>query len=305
MAQLKKVVSVTSGSQTVTCDGDVAAQIQQNFVFMVEGDFVPYFVAANATYNGVTGKTSFTLTGAYQGPTAAAANGVVVVDATYPDLIPTIRQGDVGTATVFTAAMYRLQTLIKAIYDLGLSGVVTAVQTAAATAAAKALEALGYRDEALGFRNTAETYKSDAFGFRNVAEGFKNTAETAKNDAVTAKNAAELAAASYNTIPQLTFSADRALVLTDAGKHLLHPSTDAAIRTVTIPANAAVAFPPSSVITIVNANGAGAVNIAITTDTLRLAGPGTTGARVLAANGIATLLKITATEWIISGAGLS
>ena len=39
--------------------------------------------------------------------------------------------------------------------------------------------------------------------------------------------------------------------------------------------------------------------------TMRLAGAGTTGTRTLAANGVATALKITATEWIISGTNLT
>ena len=47
------------------------------------------------------------------------------------------------------------------------------------------------------------------------------------------------------------------------------------------------------------------LSIAITTDTMRLAGAGTTGTRSLAANGTATALKITSTEWIIEGTGLS
>ena len=47
------------------------------------------------------------------------------------------------------------------------------------------------------------------------------------------------------------------------------------------------------------------LTIGITTDTLRMVGTGTTGSRTLAANGMATLLKITSTEWLISGAGLT
>jgi hypothetical protein len=38
---------------------------------------------------------------------------------------------------------------------------------------------------------------------------------------------------------------------------------------------------------------------------MTLAGAGTTGTRTLAANGIATALKIAATSWIISGVGLA
>ena len=54
-----------------------------------------------------------------------------------------------------------------------------------------------------------------------------------------------------------------------------------------------------------NQASAGVMTIAITTDTMRLAGAGTTGSRTLAANGIATALKLTSTEWIISGTGLT
>ena len=47
------------------------------------------------------------------------------------------------------------------------------------------------------------------------------------------------------------------------------------------------------------------VSIAVVTDTLRLAGAGTTGTRALAANGVATVEKVAATEWIISGTGVT
>ena len=55
----------------------------------------------------------------------------------------------------------------------------------------------------------------------------------------------------------------------------------------------------------VNQNAAGVISIDIASDTMRLAGAGTTGVRQLAANGIATALKITSTEWIINGTGLT
>jgi hypothetical protein len=45
--------------------------------------------------------------------------------------------------------------------------------------------------------------------------------------------------------------------------------------------------------------------VAITSDTLVLAGPGTTGSRTLAASGIATATKVTSTRWIIAGVGLT
>ncbi len=112
-------------------------------------------------------------------------------------------------------------------------------------------------------------------------------------------------AVGFRNIPQNSQSAAYTLVLADSGKHILHPSADTTARTFTIPANGSVAFPVGTAVTFINQNGAGVVTIAITTDTMRLAGAGTTGSRTLAANGIATAIKITSTEWIISGTGLT
>lgn len=114
-----------------------------------------------------------------------------------------------------------------------------------------------------------------------------------------------ITSASSGVIPQNSQSAAYTLVLSDAGKHILHPSADTTARTFTIPANSSVAFSIGTAITFVNQNSAGTLTIAITTDTMRLAGAGTTGSRTLAANGIATALKLTSTEWIISGTGLT
>ena len=109
----------------------------------------------------------------------------------------------------------------------------------------------------------------------------------------------------FLNIPQNSRSAAYTLVISDAGKHILHPSADTTARTFTIPANGSVAFPVGTAVTFINQNGAGVITIAITTDTMRLAGAGTTGSRTLAANGIATAVKVTSTEWIISGVGLT
>ena len=95
------------------------------------------------------------------------------------------------------------------------------------------------------------------------------------------------------------------MVLADAGKHIFHPSADTTPRTFTIPSNASVAFPIGTAVTFVNQNGGGLITIAITTDTMRLAVSGATGSRQLTANGVATALKITSTEWIISGSNLT
>lgn len=90
------------------------------------------------------------------------------------------------------------------------------------------------------------------------------------------------------------------LVAADAGE-LVYTTTS---RTVTIPANSSVPFEIGT--TIVFISGAGATTtIAITSDTLLLVGPGTTGTRTLAAHGMATAVKVAATTWYISGNGLT
>jgi hypothetical protein len=112
-------------------------------------------------------------------------------------------------------------------------------------------------------------------------------------------------AVGFRTIPQNSQSADYTCVAADSGKHILHPTADTTPRTFTIPANSSVAYPVGTAITFINQNGAGTVTIGITTDTMRLAGAGTTGNRTLAANGVATAIKTTSTTWIISGTGLT
>jgi hypothetical protein len=109
----------------------------------------------------------------------------------------------------------------------------------------------------------------------------------------------------FSNIPQNSRSANYTSVSADAQKHIFHPAADTTARTFTIDSNANVAYPVGTAITFVNQNAAGVITIAITADTMRLAGAGTTGSRTLAANGIATALKVASTEWIISGTGLT
>lgn len=114
---------------------------------------------------------------------------------------------------------------------------------------------------------------------------------------VTSANLAD--AVGYKGVPQNSQTTAYTLALTDIGKHI-------SITTggVVIPANASVAFPIGSAIMVFNNSGS-SQNISITTDTLRLAGTATTGTRTLAQYGIASLLKVTSTVWVVSGAGVT
>jgi hypothetical protein len=105
----------------------------------------------------------------------------------------------------------------------------------------------------------------------------------------------------YIGMPQVLLSAGNlTLSKTHAGEHIYIIGVG---QTITIPSNASVPFEIGTTTVIINANLTS--TIAITSDTLRLAGTETTGTRTLAANGMATLVKIAPTTWIISGVGVS
>lgn len=105
--------------------------------------------------------------------------------------------------------------------------------------------------------------------------------------------------AGYLGMPQNVQTGAYQIVLADNGKHI-------SITTggVTIPANGTTAFPIGATVWIYN-NSAANQTISITTDTLRLAGTATTGARTLAQRGLCMLTKVAATEWVASGTGVS
>lgn len=110
----------------------------------------------------------------------------------------------------------------------------------------------------------------------------------------------------YRGVPQVggaSKTASYTLALADAGHHVYLTGSTAS-QSVTIPANSSIAFPIGTTISIVN--GASVVwTVPITTDTMTLAGGTTTGTRTLAVGAVATIIKVTATAWYISGAGVS
>lgn len=110
-------------------------------------------------------------------------------------------------------------------------------------------------------------------------------------------------AVGFRNAPVNSQSAAYTAVLADSGKTILHPITDNNARTFTIPANASVAYPVGTILTFVNLINT--VTIAITSDTMYLAGDGATGSRTLDAYGVASAVKVASTTWIISGNGLA
>ncbi len=130
-----------------------------------------------------------------------------------------------------------------------------------------------------------------------------NSITLAGTDSTTMTFPPASASLGYLGVPQNSQSAAYTTVLADAGKQIYHPVGDNNARTFTIDSNANVAYPIGTAITFINL--VNTVTIAITADTMYLAGPGTTGSRTLAAYGIATAIKLTATTWMISGPGLT
>lgn len=105
----------------------------------------------------------------------------------------------------------------------------------------------------------------------------------------------------WRDVPQTAKTINYELKLSDRGKQILMNGTS---LTLTIPADGAVSFPVGTTIMVVNTNST-TLSIAITSDTMTLANSTTTGTRTLARNGMATITKIGATSWLISGSGLT
>ncbi len=195
-----------------------------------------------------------------------------------------------GTPTVNQFAAWFDATTIKGVSITGL------VKGNGASAPTAAVSGTDYAPATTG----SSILKASSGGFASAAAGTDYLAPAAIGTTVQAYDA-QL----FSNIPQNSQSAAYTLVATDAQKHIFHPSADTTARIWTIPANSSVAYPVGTAITFINQNAGGVITIAITTDTMRLAGAGTTGSRTLAANGVATAIKVTSTEWIISGTGLT
>jgi hypothetical protein len=128
------------------------------------------------------------------------------------------------------------------------------------------------------------------------------TATSVTSVATAGTTSTTAAALGYIGMPQNSTASSYTLVAGDQGKHIYISATG---QTITIPANTAVAFPIGTSIAFIAGPSATTVSIAITTDTMYLAGTGTTGTRTLAAHGMATAVKVAAATWYINGVGLT
>lgn len=126
------------------------------------------------------------------------------------------------------------------------------------------------------------------------------------NTVAEATTASTTRAVGYLGLPPAGSSISRTLTIIDSGKHTYVTTTGV---TLTIPAASSVAYPIGTTLTFIAGPSATTVTIAINTDTLRLAGGTSTGTRTLAANGMATAVKVSGTSsagvWYINGVGLT
>ncbi len=206
-----------------------------------------------------------------------------------------------GTGTVTTTGSPANGNLTKfsgatSIVNGDLSGDVTTSGALATTIAANAVT------NAKAAQMTANTTKCNATG------GTANATDCSVSTMTTllgGTTSVTLAVGNDSRFSGLTQNGQCSytLVIGDAGKQIY--CNTAGAHTLTIPANGSVAFAVGDKQEIVNDCSAGAMTIAITTDTLEWFPAGTTGSRTLAACGMATLTKITSTKWAIVGTGLT
>jgi hypothetical protein len=107
----------------------------------------------------------------------------------------------------------------------------------------------------------------------------------------------------YLNVPQVSLAANATIALTDSGKH--YYSVSASNLALTIANNTSVSWSVGTAITIVNA---GTANILINQGTgvsMYQAGNATSGNRVLATFGMATIMNTAANVWFINGTGLT
>ncbi len=141
-------------------------------------------------------------------------------------------------------------------------------------------------------------------GRTTASSGDPEDLTAAQAAAVVQGDGLDVDACGFRGIPQNAQTGNYTLVAADAGKHIYHASGAGSGDTYTIPANGSVAFEIGTTVTFVNM-ATDSVAIAITTDTMYLAGTGTTGSRTLAQYGVATAIKTGSAEWVISGTGLT
>lgn len=299
-------VSVTSAAQALTASNGAADQARLAVLKLTTttaANFAIYAPPATKTYT-IYNSTAYTATiynSTVLGNTTAAGTGVAipagatvqvwsdgtnVLGITYhPSLTLgsalAVASGGTGAGTFTSGGLLRgngtaalsVASAADITAAIGATAVTNATNATNATSAITATSA-----------TSASTSSTQAYG-----DATTNIATTAFVDRL-------------RDVPQNAQSGNYTLALSDRGQSIDYTGTGG--HTFTIPANASVAFPIGSTITIMNTTG-NSLSLAITTDTLRQAGTVNTGTRTLGNYAMATIRKVSATVWIVGGSGIT
>jgi hypothetical protein len=224
-------------------------------------------VTSTLALNGDTGVSGYVLTsnGASAPTWQANANGLTIVDdtTTNSSFYLTFTSASTGNITTANVSSTKLQfnpsTGMFSVSGVNVSGLTAS--NAVATDASKNLVSVANTGTGDNVLATSPTLVTPVLG--TPTSGTLSGCTVDGTDAV-----------GFRNTPVNSQSADYTLVLADSGKTIFHPAADNNARTFTIPANSSVAYPVGTVLTFVNLAAAD-VTIAITTDTMYLAGDGT------------------------------
>lgn len=268
-------------------NNNVLARIANSGQFLAPSIVANNFQITSAGVFSTGTASAIANTQAYILSTTATNTGLVVRGAASQTANLTEWQNSSGTTQAYVDANYNIRSVgAIALGNLSLgSGLITG-QTTSTTQVGIVIKGISSQTADLQQWQDSTGSVVSAIGVSGVASGTTTTAASGIG---------------FMGMPQNSKSASYTFTAADAGKHIYVTTTG---QTLTIPDNGTVALPIGTTFVVVNA-AAVTTSIAITTDTLLLAGSGTTGTRTLAPYGMATILKITSTSWIVSGNGIS
>jgi hypothetical protein len=248
--------------------------------------------AATAGTDYVSPSSTETLTNKTLGATTISGHLIPSADVTY----------DLGSATYKFRDLYLSGSTIKlGSATISSSGTTLTIPSGSTLTSPSVATSIVTASTSFDLVNTTATTLNIG-GAATTALTIGTSSAPITGFARTATTSSTASSLGYLGLPQSATATTATLAIGDAGKHIY---VTTASQTITIPANASVAYPIGTTITFIAGPSATTVSIAITSDTLRLAGGALTGTRTLAANGMATAVKVAATTWYINGTGLT
>lgn len=305
----------TTGNLVV---GELAINYADGKIFYNNGSSIQNFTGSSATYTrtsftATSGQTTFTVTYTV-GYLQVYLNGVLLnsTDYTASSGTSVVLATGASTGDIVETIAFNVINIGNAANLNGGSAGVIPYQTGSGTTSFTAVGTTG--QPLLSGASGSPTwgaYLSPAYGGLGVANGANNTITFTGNytlgltlSANTAITLPPSGTLGYQNIPQNSQSANYTTVALDSGYCIFHPASDANPRTFTIAANSSVAYALGTVIQFINMS-ASAVTIAINTDTLTWAQGGGTGSRTLAQYGVANVVKVGATQWLLTGTNVT